>query len=832
MMSPRPTVRPGITDAMLREKANVRRVTADEALALCGLDKTGLWIPFYKLDGKPVTDTGSGFTGSRPFGRLRLDTPREGQKYHSWAGSCPHVFIPPGVAEALARNGGVLHIVEGEFKALALMEAGFATVGLAGFYCHVRPRGAGLDTEPELLLELNALFSERKLGRLLFVGDNDTTLNWQFSDAATKLARDAGVPVALVRIPWDGPGKGADDCREVLGDKFPNWWRERIAVAIPVPVGRCWQETALAILTPEIEAIKNVPGNMQKTGDRILDLLVHAELGAPLVVGKMKKLLAPMFEGPAALDRAIKKHRREDAEKLGPAAEPLSPSDQAIADRCGDPIRVCGKTDSRPGTPYLNQDFFAEKLVADHGLIFEAEEQTFYKYYDASGLWRAMTPQEMLNMILRDVSGFITTHGGEHREAVLAREHKCHVMNEIEEIAEGKAIREEFFKPDLKRPFIHARNGMLCLLTQRLESFSCGRHSRHQLTVDYVPGACCPQFMKLLQNNLDATDIDLFQRWAGLAVVGGNPAQKIMILRGKGGEGKGTAANVLQKLIGEHNVGELRTEQLGERFELSRYHPYRLLYGADVQADFLSHKSASVLKRMVGADLLDSEQKGKNGGVKRRGTWDILITANSRLSVRLEGDHKAWQRRLIFLEFHGSPPAQPVNDYAGLLVQTEGAGILNWLIAGYLRAQQGGLLLRMTPEQENRVDAVIMQSNSLEGFIDERIQRGPASDITSSEVIAAYAAHCTAKGWTPIISTCVERQLPDLFLRRFGITDSHSLKREGKSARGWRGLTILPYVQKSAKNESQLIASVSVDSILEGFATPPLTHEGKITAKF
>ena len=185
MMSPRPTVRPGITDAMLREKANVRRVTADEALALCGLDKTGLWIPFYKLDGKPVTDTGSGFTGSRPFGRLRLDTPREGQKYHSWAGSCPHVFIPPGVAEALARNGGVLHIVEGEFKALALMEAGFATVGLAGFYCHVRPRGAGLDTEPELLLELNALFSERKLGRLLFVGDNDTTLNWQFSDAAT-----------------------------------------------------------------------------------------------------------------------------------------------------------------------------------------------------------------------------------------------------------------------------------------------------------------------------------------------------------------------------------------------------------------------------------------------------------------------------------------------------------------------------------------------------------------------------------------------------------------------------------------------------------------------
>ena len=72
--------------------------------------------------------------------------------------------------------------------------------------------------------------------------------------------------MALPRIPWNGPGKGADDCREARGDVFPTWWHERIAAAIPVTAGQCWQEIALAILAPEIPAITANPGDTVKTG--------------------------------------------------------------------------------------------------------------------------------------------------------------------------------------------------------------------------------------------------------------------------------------------------------------------------------------------------------------------------------------------------------------------------------------------------------------------------------------------------------------------------------------------------------------------------------------
>ena len=143
-------VRSGISSDMLA-RAGVRHVDAAEAEELCGLAAPGLWIPYRTPTGGPILDTGDRFPEPRPFGRLRLDTPRGGMKYYSWPGSCPHVYISPGLAAALAANNGDQHVIEGEFKALALADAGFAAVGLAGFYCHARPHGAENDIAPELL---------------------------------------------------------------------------------------------------------------------------------------------------------------------------------------------------------------------------------------------------------------------------------------------------------------------------------------------------------------------------------------------------------------------------------------------------------------------------------------------------------------------------------------------------------------------------------------------------------------------------------------------------------------------------------------------------------
>lgn len=203
--------RPGIgadTLALL----GVRRVGEAEAFELIGQRFAGLFIPYgIHVDGKP-------------FGRLRLDKPTDDRKYTQRSGSGVHPYLPalPGL-EAQPD----LVIVEGEFKAIALCEAGVRAIGISGFY--------GFQHEGELCHRLVRHLADHPAQHILFLGDNDTALNFQFADAAVKLAGLVNVPVALPRIPLSMP-KGVDDCREQLGaEAFAPWWQSLLAAAVPVP---------------------------------------------------------------------------------------------------------------------------------------------------------------------------------------------------------------------------------------------------------------------------------------------------------------------------------------------------------------------------------------------------------------------------------------------------------------------------------------------------------------------------------------------------------------------------------------------------------------------
>lgn len=68
--------------------------------------------------------------------------------------------------------------------------------------------------------------------------------------------------------------------------------------------------------------------------------------------------------------------------------------------------------------------------------------------------------------------------------------------------------------------------------------------------------------------------------WAG--AVWANLPQRLLILDGKPNTGKSTLVLILQALIGEENVCQLRTECLAERFELNRFRGKTLLIGCDV----------------------------------------------------------------------------------------------------------------------------------------------------------------------------------------------------------------------------------------------------------
>ena len=210
-----------------------------------------------------------------------------------------------------------------------------------------------------------------------------------------------------------------------------------------------------------------------------------------------------------------------------------------------------------------------------------------------------------------------------------------------------------------------------------------------------------------------------------------------------------------------------------------------------MDADFLTSKGAPVIKGLVGGDWFDAEQKGGTGSFQIQGKFNMLMTSNCRLKVKLQGDVGAWRRRMLIVRYEAPPPKRKVPDFGALLIREEGPGILNWALHGL-----GQLLtdieetgdIRLTPRQEGVVDSLLAESDSLRFFLQDSVGCESGSDLTVGEIVQGYAHYCPDKGWDPLPESQIARQLPTLMLELFKTVKSNSCQREGKSARGFRGV--------------------------------------------
>ena len=225
--------RPGITEFSLVDNG-IEAVDEAKAKELVGLPEAGLAIPYRQLDGSPVMDSG------KPYHRLRLNNPNHDRKYHQRAGTGVHLYIPNGLKSMT--SDGSLFIIEGEFKAISLVEAGIPSVGVSGFY-------GFQNADKKLLPELEYLIESMQVERLYFCGDSDTALNAQFSHAAILLQNHTKqVDVLLPRLPLNGPGKGLDDCKAALGLEFLPWFEQLVKNAVPVRSAQSPARLALSLL--------------------------------------------------------------------------------------------------------------------------------------------------------------------------------------------------------------------------------------------------------------------------------------------------------------------------------------------------------------------------------------------------------------------------------------------------------------------------------------------------------------------------------------------------------------------------------------------------------
>ena len=869
-------VRPGVSSDTL-EAEGIQHLTAKETCDRIGHFVACWWIPYYHADKTPVMcnptikikGKGKGKPVALPaigFGRGRKDKAQDGNKYTQPGGVGAHGYIPRCFKVV---KGGMLYIPEGEYKTLSMIEAGYCAVGAGGINnCAVK---GGSALVPELVEAIKACEPQA----VAFVGDADTALIPAFSPAMLQLARlISPVPLLLPRLPVDAPGKGIDDCREVLKGEFNGWFDAIVATAVPVNPQTEPSALALELLRREVDALKRLTDITAVTRENAITRSARLAAGFDDEAGVRDEIIRIACDtfgiAPDEFRQKVEQAKTDNSEKrrewllakakelamknagVSPRVSPALPAPAPTMDNAVPPsqpipaippvapVKMIGSVPKpkagsvaplylasspndwfdhyfptlkrkygpaaleqqpkkKTGLPFvatLNEDFLSATLgqeaSPDEPTIYLPAEDRFYKYEPEVGIFRLKAPAQLESLYSHTLKECGQACAGEFDvNALMFSLRKSSKMMGVSRRATATLLeRDEFFDASVKE-YIACKNCMVQVSDMQPLEFSPHYHRRNKLGIDYVPGAKCDRFLnELMRPALSEADLDLLQRWAGMALLGENVSQKVMLLLGTAGGGKGTFIRVLTGIIGLENLGELRTKHLEQsRFELGLMSGKTLLYGADVAADFLSEKGAYGLKKITGGDPVSPEHKNARTTRTFECRFNVIVSGNCRLRVKLENDEGAWLRRLVIIDYTQPPVSKPIPDFDKILLRDEGSGILNWMLEGLMKLKADAWNLTLNAQQQGRVENLLCESNNLTLFIRDCLQKDDKLTITGSDAYVVYAEYCNQRKWTPIGRYEFGSQIEATVAAQFGVAMRHDVKdANDKAQRGWKGV--------------------------------------------
>ncbi len=156
----------------------------------------------------------------------------------------------------------------------------------------------------------------------------------------------------------------------------------------------------------------------------------------------------------------------------------------------------------------------------------------------------------------------------------------------------------------------------------------------------------------------------------------------------------------------------------------------------------------SKVKRLTGGDKLPSLFMGKIhfSFIPAHTMW---LMGNHKPTIAAGGE--SFFRRLRLLPFlHTVPEDQKIIGLANILLEEEGPGILNWVIAGAVDVLKNGM---QTPDAVMAATSLYAEEeDALARFIEDKCTLGPATGfrIDTAQMRREYDTWCREQGETPL----------------------------------------------------------------------------------
>lgn len=172
-----------------------------------------------------------------------------------------------------------------------------------------------------------------------------------------------------------------------------------------------------------------------------------------------------------------------------------------------------------------------------------------------------------------------------------------------------------------------------------------------QLPVEWNPAATCPDFDAFMEAAIPEDDRDRAWQVLGYIMMSGNPLQRLFLLTGGGGNGKGVFLNVVRALVGDDNFSAIPLRRFAEtQFASAELHGKLANVCGDIDARFI--EDTGRIKELAGDDKIDAERKGKDP-FKFLFWGKAIFSANAIPGA--SDSSKGWLRRWEVINFPYEP---------------------------------------------------------------------------------------------------------------------------------------------------------------------------------
>jgi phage/plasmid-associated DNA primase len=183
----------------------------------------------------------------------------------------------------------------------------------------------------------------------------------------------------------------------------------------------------------------------------------------------------------------------------------------------------------------------------------------------------------------------------------------------------------------------------------------------------------------------------------------------------------------------------------------------------------------------------------KNGEhINIKGIFNVAISSNSFLTVHLEQDTKAWERRLLVLKYAKPKTNNPDSDLARKILENEAAGVLCWMYDGYKKLRENNFKISLNERLTRDRDDILLASSAPELFVRDRLVEKRGASTTKEVARKLYHDYCQERGWPKGSTKSFPSRIESEIENRFGITVSHNLHRKEVigNQKGWHGVGI------------------------------------------